>query len=292
MDVADLGIFVEVAEALALTEAARRLGISKSMVSRGVSRLEAQLGTQLVARTPRGIALTEAGSHLLEYARRICLEVEAARDALHPSGELRGRLRISAPLSFGPSFVAPAMAELARRHPELHLYVSYSDRYVNIVQEGFDCAIRIGRLLDSDLVARRIGPIFGKLVASPDYLDKRGRPQGLKDLPRHEALIQPGEVWRFLDGGEIVTIHPHGRFKSDHGAALAQAAAAGLGIALLPDFLIQSYLESGALVEVLQDVPRPESGIFIVRPPRQHSSRKMRVLTEFLIELFARSNED
>ena len=291
MDVADLEIFVELVEARALTDAARRLGISKSMVSRGLSRLEASLGTQLMTRTPRGVTLTEAGSSLLEHARRICLETEMAREAVHPSGELRGLLRITAPLSFGPSFIAPAMAEMARRYPELHIFVSYSDRYVNIVKEGFDCAIRIGRLPDSDLVARRIGPIYGKLVASPDYLARNGCPQRLEDLSRHEALLQPDEVWRFMKGSEIITIHPHGRFKSDHGASLASAAAEGLGIALLPDFLVQTYLESGALVEVLQNFLRPEAGIFVVRPPGQNPARKIRLLTDFLIEFFDRSKE-
>jgi DNA-binding transcriptional LysR family regulator len=135
-------------------------------------------------------------------------------------------------------------------------------------------------------MARRVGPISGRLVASPDYIKRHGAPETPQELLTHEALLQGTESWQVLDGEKAVTIHPQGRFKADNGTALASAAAAGLGIAALPDFLIETYVASGALVPVMTRYPLPPAGIFVVRPPGQHPSRKVRVLTEMLIECF------
>lgn len=286
MDIEDLRTFVEVADAGGVTSAALRLGISKSMVSRRLIRLEAELGTQLLARTTRGAALTEAGATFRDYAARVCAEIDVARETILPAGELCGRLRIAAPLSFGPTHFAPVLADMARRHPQLHIHTSYSDRFVDLVAEGFDCAIRIGTLQDSSLIARRIGPLHGKFVASPDYIRTYGSPETPEELVAHQALMQGMETWQLMDGDRIMTVNPRGRFKADSGVALAVAAAAGLGIAALPDYLIQDYMASGALVPVMTRHPPPPAGIFIVRPPGQHPARKVRVLTEMLIECF------
>src|ERR1700759_4317084 len=159
MDLEDLRTFVDVADAGGVSAAARRLGVSKSIVSRRLFRLEAELGVQLLARTTRGAALTEAGVTFREHAARVRAEIDAALETILPAGELRGRLRIAAPLSLGPTHLAPAFAELARRQPLLHVQASYSDRFVDIVGEGFDCAIRVGYLSDSNLLARRLGPL-------------------------------------------------------------------------------------------------------------------------------------
>ena len=286
LDVEDLRTFVEVADAGGVSPAARRLGVSKSIVSRRLFRLEAELGVQLLARTTRGAALTEAGVTFREHAARVCAEIDVARETILPAGDLRGRLRIAAPLSFGPTHLAPVLAELARRHPLLHVHASYSDRFVDIVGEGFDCAVRVGYLSDSNLIARRIGPIYGKLVASPDYIKEHGAPETPDELLTHQALMQGTETWRFIDGDKTISVHPQGRFKADNGTALAAAAVAGLGIAALPDFLTETHLASGALVPVMTRYPLPEAGIFVVRPPGQHPARKVRVLTELLIEHF------
>lgn len=256
------------------------------MVSRRLIRLEAELGTQLLARTTRGAALTEAGATFRDYAARVCAEIDVARETILPAGELCGRLRIAAPLSFGPTHFAPVLADMARRHPQLHIHTSYSDRFVDLVAEGFDCAIRVGTLQDSSLIARRIGPLHGKFVASPDYIRTHGSPETPEELVAHQALMQGMETWQLMDGDRIMTVNPRGRFKADSGVALAVAAAAGLGIAALPDYLIQDYMASGALVPVMTRHPPPPAGIFIVRPPGQHPARKVRVLTEMLIECF------
>jgi len=286
VDVEDLRTFVEVANAGGVSSAARRLGVSKSIVSRRLVRLETELGIQLLARTTRGAALTEAGVTFREHAARVCAEIDVARETILPAGDLRGRLRIAAPLSFGPTHLAPVLAELARRHPLLHVHASYSDRFVDIIGEGFDCAVRVGYLGDSNLVARRIGPIYGKLVASPDYIKEHGAPETPDELLRHQALMQGTETWRFIDGDKTIAVHPQGRFKADNGTALAAAAVAGLGVAALPDFLTENNFVSGALVPVMTRYPLPEGGIFVVRPPGQHPARKVRVLTELLIGHF------
>ena len=286
MDLEDLRTFVEVADAGGVSPAARRLGVSKSIVSRRLFRLEAELGVQLLARTTRGAALTEAGVAFREHAARVCAEIDSARETILPAGDLRGRLRIAAPLTFGPTLLAPVFAELARRHPLLHVHVCYSDRFVDLVGEGFDCAVRVGYLSDSNLLARQVGPIGGKLVASPDYIRAHGAPETPDDILTHQALMQGTETWQFTDGAKTISIHPQGRFKADNGTALAVAAVAGLGLAWLPACLIEDYLASGALMPVMTRYPPPTAGLYVVRPPGQHPARKVQVLTDLLIEQF------
>ncbi|RUU27764.1 LysR family transcriptional regulator [Mesorhizobium sp. M6A.T.Ce.TU.016.01.1.1] len=289
MDIEDLQTFVAVADAGGVSAAARRLGVSKSIVSRRLFRVEAELGVQLLARTTRGAALTEAGITFRDHAARASAEIDTARETILPSGELRGRLRVAMPLSFGPTHFAPVLAEMAQHHPQLHIHTSYSDRFVDLIAEGFDCAIRVGYLQDSNLIARRVGPIYGKLVASPDYIKAHGSPETVEQLVNHQALMQGTEAWQFMDGDKIVTVQPQGRFKADNATALAAAAAAGLGIAWLPDCITYDHVTSGALVPIMTRYPPPSAGAYVVRPPGKHPTRKVRVLTEMLIEYFARN---
>ncbi|MER8825198.1 LysR family transcriptional regulator [Mesorhizobium sp. M0938] len=289
MDIEDLQTFVAVADAGGVSAAARRLGVSKSIVSRRLFRVEAELGVQLLARTTRGAALTEAGITFRDHAARASAEIDTAREAIFPTGDLRGRLRVAMPLSFGPTHFAPVLAEMAHQHPKLHIHASYSDRFVDLIADGFDCAIRVGYLQDSNLIAKRIGPIYGKLVASPDYIKASGSPQTPDELVTHQALMQGTEAWQFMDGDKIVTVQPQGRFKADNATALAAAAVAGLGIAWLPDCITYDYVTSGALVPIMTRYPPPSAGAYVVRPPGKHPTRKVRVLTEMLIEYFARN---
>jgi DNA-binding transcriptional LysR family regulator len=286
VDIEELRTFVEVAVAGGVSPAARRLGVSKSIVSRRLARLEAELGVQLLARNTRGAMLTEAGATLRDHAARACAEIDLAKEAILPADDLRGRLRVSVPLSFGPTHFAPVLAKMAKRHPQLHIHTVYSDRFVDLIAEGFDCAIRLGYLQDSSLLARRVGPIHGALVASPDYIEAHGAPETLQQLLAHEAVMQGTESWRLMDGEQVVSVHPRGRFKADNGTALVAAALAGLGIAMLPDGLIREHVASGALVPVLLRHPPAPAGIYVVRPPGQHPVGKVRVLTDLLIECF------
>lgn len=287
MDIEDLRTFVEVADTGGVSPAARRLGISKSMVSRRLARIETELGVQLLARTTRGAGLTEAGVTFSEFASKTCSEIDIARETILPEGHLRGRLRIAVPLTSGPMYFAPVLAEMAIHHPQLQIHAEYSDRFVDLVADGFDCAIRVGTLPDSSpsLIARRVGEIYGKLVASPDYIRRHGSPEKPDDIAAHQALVG-AEAWRFTEDDRIITVQPQGRFSSDNGAALASAAAAGLGIAWLPDCVTHEYLASGALVPVMTRFPLPVGGVFVVRPSSPHPARKVRILAEFLIASF------
>jgi DNA-binding transcriptional LysR family regulator len=281
--------FVEVADAGGVSAAARRLGLPKSIVSRRLQRLEQDLGAQLLARTTRGASLTEAGANLREHAVRAIAELEAAREAVSPEGDVPGRLRIAAPLSFGATHLAPALAELASRHPRLHIHTSYSDQYVDLVGEGFDVGIRVGFLADSNLIGRKIAPLCGMCVASPAYLSAHGTPSTPQDLVQHECLLQGNETWRFIVNGKAVSIRPQGRFKADNGSALLAAALANLGIAALPDFLADGSIAAGTLIPILTDFPSPEAGIYVVRPPGSAAPRKVRALIDILIEWFGKN---
>jgi DNA-binding transcriptional LysR family regulator len=283
-DLADLETFVAVADAGGVSGAARRLGLPKSIVSRRLARLEGELNAQLLTRTTRGAALTEAGATFREHAARIVAELDSARDSLSPDGELRGLLRIAAPLSFGASHLAPLVTDFARQHPQLQITTAYGDKFVDLVADGFDVAIRLGWLPDSTRVARRIGPVTGRMVAAREYVETHGAPTSLDDVTSHPALMQGTEIWRVRDGERIITLHPQGRFKADNGQALVSAVLAGLGIAMLPDFLIEEHIASGALVTLLPQYPMPEAGLYVVRPPGDHPPRKVRVFTDMVVE--------
>jgi len=286
LDIEELRTFVEVADAGGISAAALRLGVAKSIVSRRLTRLEAELGVQLLSRTTRGAALTEAGAMFRDYAARACAEVDLAIETIAPAGELRGRLRIAAPLTFGPTHFAPVLAEMARRHPQLQIHTCYSDHVVNLLAEGFDCAIRVGYLQDSNLVAKYVGPIYASTVASPAYIKAHGEPATPEELLAHQALMQGTESWYFMDGDETITVRPQGRFKADNGAALVAAAVAGLGVAHLPNIVIQEHLCSGALIPVMTRYPVAPAAAYVVRPPGQHPAKKVRILAELLIEFF------
>jgi DNA-binding transcriptional LysR family regulator len=286
LDIEELRTFVEVADAGGVTQAARRLGVSKSIVSRRLARLEQDLGVQLLARTTRSAALTEAGVTFRDHAARVCIEMDIAKEAILPLGELRGTLRIAAPLTFGPTHFAAVIAQLAQRHPGLHVHTSYSDRFVDLVAEGYDCAIRVGYLPDSTLIARRVGPIFGKLVATPGYIKAHGAPETPEEIIEHQAIMKGAEAWQFMDGDRIVQVRPTGRFKADNGISLVAAVLESIGIAYLPEALVADHISSGALVQIMARHPIPPAGIFVVRPPGQHPARKVKVVTEMLIECF------
>lgn len=286
MDIESLRTFVKVADAGGISPAARQLGLPKSIVSRRLMSLEKKLGVSLLERSTRGAAVTTSGAIFLPHAAKACARFDLAKVELLSVGELRGRLRVAAPLTFGPGQFAPVLAQMAQENPGIEISACYTDRFVDLIAEGFDCGIRVGFLEDSNLIARRVGPIFGKCVASPGYLKAHGSPLRPHDILSHEALMQGTEAWQFRDGDTTITLRPSGRFKADSGAALVDAAIAGLGIARVPDGLTTAYIASGALVPILTDYPVPPAGIFVVRPPSPFPDRKVQVLTDMLIACF------
>lgn len=289
-DVDQLKALVEVIEGGGFSRAAARLGLSKSIISRRITALETDLGVRLLARTTRGVSPTEAGLELKLRADRILADIDEAREAVARSGqEIGGTLRIALPLSFGLRHVQPLLTDMALAHPRLKIDAVYSDGLADLVAERFDAAVRLGVLADSTLVARRIAPIHAAMVASPAYLVRRGRPATPADLADHDAVVQSGmrqgEAWRFQDGKRSITIRPNARFRADNGEAVAQAAIAGLGIAMLPTFLISDAISEGALEPLLPDYPLGEAGLYLVRPPGS-APAKVRILTELMVERF------
>jgi DNA-binding transcriptional LysR family regulator len=286
----DLRSFVEVIETGGFSRAAKRMGISKSVLSRRIARLEADLGTPLLSRTTRGISPTEAGLEFKARSERILADYDEARESASQQGSaVIGRLRISAPLSFGVRHVTPLLAEIVQRHPRLELDVSYSDRVVDLITERFDLAIRIGVLEDSSLVARRLASMRAAVVASPSYLSRHGRPQTPYDLTTHECLLYSGGrvgEWPFRSGKRLISIRPRGRLRSDSGEAQLLWAEAGLGIAYLPTFMLSDAIERGAVEPILRDYPSPEYGIYAVRPPGANVTGKVRLLIDALVERF------
>lgn len=289
MEIEELRTFVEVADAGGVSPAARRLGISKSIVSRRLLRLEDELGIQLLARNTRGATLTEAGVTFREYAAQACSCMDVAMETMLPQGELRGRLRVAAPYIYGPTHIAPILAEMARRHPQLQIQTSYNDHFVDLIGEGYDCGIRFGYLAESNLVVRKVAPLHGKFVASPEYIAKHGAPETPDELVKHETIMLHTETWQCMDGKKIITMRPQGRFKADNGNALVAAALAGIGISRQANEFVDQHIAAGRLVQVMPRFPLPPAGIYVVRPPGQQPARKIRILTEMLIECFGRN---
>ena len=286
MEIDDLRTFVEVADAGGVNSAARRLGVAKSIVSRRVLRLEEELGVQLLTRSTRGAALTEAGTMFRDRAADICSSIDAAREEMSPEGELKGLLRVAAPASFAAQ-LATSLAEFGRRHPSLHVHIRFNDRYVDLVGEGFDCGIRVGYLPDSNLVARKIGSLGVRLFASPAYLAENGEPESPADILKHSAITPGTDTWTFTKGDQSIAVHPQGRFKADSAHVLVEAAVAGIGIVAMGELVAEPYVATGSLVPVMTDYQLPPVGIYVVRPSGQKPTRKVRVLIDLLAEEFA-----
>lgn len=286
----DIRSFIAVVEAGGFGRAAQSLGLAKSIVSRRVSRLEAELGTRLLSRTTRGVSATEAGLEFKARSERVLAELEEAREAVaQQAGGVAGRLRLAMPLTFGNRHVAPVLGELAQLYPRLEIDVQASDRYVDLIGERFDAAIRIGSLKDSSLIARRIAAVYGIVVGSPDYFARHGRPQAPNDLVRHDCLLYTGtqeQDWVFRIGKRWVPIRPRGRMRSDSGDTLLSWAAAGLGLAVLPTFIVSDALRSGAVEPILLDYPMPTRALYVVRPPGPYVPGKVRVLIDLLVARF------
>ncbi|MCX5493927.1 LysR substrate-binding domain-containing protein [Kaistia dalseonensis] len=286
MEIEDLRTFVEVADAGGINSAARRLGLAKSIVSRRLLRLEEELGAELLARTTRGAVLTEAGISFRDQAADICAKIDAAREEMSPNGDIRGLLRIAGPASVGTYF-ASVLADLARRHPALNVHTRFSDQYVDLAAEGFDCGIRVGYMPDSNLIARKIGSLPVRLYASPDYIAENGAPEYPGDILKHAAITAGTNSWVFSDGDQSFTVNPQGRFRADNAYVLTEAAAAGLGILAMGAMIAEPYVQDGRLVPIMTRFTLPDVGIFVVRPPSQHTPRKVRVLIDLMVERFA-----
>ena len=284
----EMEMFVRVIEAGGFTEAARRCGVSKSAVSKQISSLEQRLGARLLNRTTRRVSPTEIGLAYYDRVSRVLAEAaEADAVATSLQSTPRGELRISAPQSFGVLKLAPIVADFLNTHPEVTAHVALDDRFVELISEGFDLAIRVGALEDSSLKARKLGEAASMLVASPAYLKQRGEPKSVADLADHALLhysyLASGRSWR-LNGpkGAEITVRAGGPLTVNNGSALLAAAERGLGIALTPSFIVEESLRAGRVVPVLPEAAPEPLGIWAVTPPGRYVQPKVRAFIDFV----------
>lgn len=272
-----------------LSAAGRELGLSPAMAARHLDALEHRLGVTLVHRTTRRLALTEAGRAFLDKAQLLLSDLAEAEDeASSANVAVRGLLRVSAPVSFGVLHIAPLAAEFGKLHPEVTLELGLNDRYVDLMDEGWDLAIRIGRLADSSLIARKLADISIMVVASPHYLARRGTPRTAAELSHHDCLgftlSETGGVrtWSFGANGEI-KIPIKAVLKANNGDVLAAAAAAGQGIAYMPRFIAAPHLAAGRLIPLALDAPMPQpGGVYALTHPDRRPAAKTRAWIDFL----------
>ena len=280
-------LFVRVAELGSFAGAAQQLGVARSVVTRQIAGLEAHLGVKLMARSTRRLTLTSAGTAYLEKCRVILNLVEAAEIGVAEERQTpRGNIRISLPLSFGLKRLAPLLLDFSQRYPEVALDMDYSDRRVNLIEEGIDLSIRVTRRLDAGDVARRIGTSRMRVLASPDYLSRHGQPAHPAELAHHVCLgytnAGAATTWQFVVDGQLESFPIRSRINANNGDVLTEAAAQGLGIACQPDFIAGSFIAAGRVVEILVDYPGPELGIYAMLPSNRHIPHRVRVLMDFL----------
>jgi DNA-binding transcriptional LysR family regulator len=284
--------FAAVVEAGSFSAAALRLRSSKSLVSRQIAALESELGARLFHRTTRSLTLTEEGRRYHAQVVRILADIaEANRSLSSLQAAPRGLLRVNAPMSFGYLHLAPAVPDFLMQCPEVELDLTMNDRYVDLIEEGVDLALRLGRLAESSLVARKLAPARRVVCASPGYLQAHGVPQTPEDLKAHQCLcysnMTMSEEWRFIrKDGKAWPVDVKGRLHVNNGDALREAALKDLGLVFLPTFIVGRDLQASTLVSVLTDYVAQDSGLYAVYPHARHLSAKVRAFVDFLVTRF------
>lgn len=288
----DLALFARVVESRSFTEAARRSGIAKSAVSRRISLLERRLGVQLLRRTTRSLFVTPEGARFYEHCAQVLASAQAAEGAIAGAEAVaRGRVRVSAPVTFAQMHLVWAVAAFLREHPEVEVQLATDDRLVDVVEGGFDLVVRISRLRDASFVARPLATDRLVVVGAPGYLEERGRPEHPEELVHHECLHyelvpKPAE-WRFRGRTGGTSIPVRGSFSSTDGTVLRQAALAGAGLAVLPWFMVAPDVVAGRLELVLDGQRRAEIGVFAVVASTRGLPLRVRALLDHLVRWFA-----
>jgi DNA-binding transcriptional LysR family regulator len=278
--------FRTVVEAGGFSAAARRLNLSKAAVSKQIAELEAHFGTALLQRTTRRLNVTDTGRRYFENCVRLLDELtEIEAEVRHSQAEPSGRLRISAPIAFGNKLLGPVVCELTRRFPKLELQFELNDRFVDLIEEGFDAALRIRtNLPDSSLMAKRLCRITRSVCAAPSYLKRKGTPKSPEELKQHDCLIYTLSTspfdWRFMIGNKAVNVPVGGGIQSNNGQFLMAPLLAGQGIAFLPDFTVGDFIREGKLRRILTDFPVDDHDLYLVYPANRHQSPKLRAFME------------
>ncbi len=285
--------FVAVAETESFTQAAKRLDVSTAQVSRQVSALETRLATRLFYRTTRRVSVTEAGRIYYQHCRQV---LDALDDAECSITNLqlspRGKLRLTAPITYGEKRIAPLVNEFVVRYPELDVEMNLTNQKLDLVGGGYDLAVRLGKLEDSSMMARRLSSRTLYVCASPQYLAARGTPHELAELAQHNCLQGNLDYWRFQEQGQPRNVRVSGNIRCDSGRALLDAALKGIGIVQLPDYYVQTALDLGQLLPLLTDYREDDDGIWAVYPQTRHLSPKVRMLLDFLVESLGTSGPD
>lgn len=280
--------FVAVAEAQSFTGAARALETSVAQISRKVAALEDRLSIKLLIRTTRKVSVTEAGQTYYQHCRHL---VEGLKQADRAITELnatpQGRLKITSSVTYGEQLIAPLLSDFMLMYPQLELELILSNQTLDLVEQDFDLAIRLGRLTDSTMMAKRLSSRQVRVCASPYYIEKYGEPHTLSELSQHNCLVGSIPIWRFIEKKKEKSVRVKGSIHCNSGAALTNAALKGLGIVQLPDFYVQESMDKGELVEILVPYREPKEGIWALYPNNRHLSAKVRLLVEFLAKELA-----
>ena len=284
-------VFTNVVEFEGFSAAASHLGISRASVSKQVIQLEESLGARLLNRTTRRVSVTEVGEAYYERCKRVLAEVEEADllvEQLH--SEPRGTLKVSAPMSFGVAHLGPAVSDFLSEYRELSISLTLNDRFTDLIEEGFDIAIRIAQSADSSLIARRLSGVRCVMTATPEYLERKGVPTKPQDLSGHQCLsysyLASGLEWSIFGPNGATSVKVSGPLKTNNGEVLLQAARQNLGVAFLPNFLVREDIQAGVLVPVLEQYRLPELSIYAVSPPNRFPARKVQAFIAFLAERF------
>jgi DNA-binding transcriptional LysR family regulator len=286
-----LEVFAKTAAAGSFSAAGRAMGISQTMVTKHIAALEARLGVKLFHRSTRRLSITDAGRSYLEASERILTDMDAIEAAISSDRiEPRGLLRLNAPVSFGTRWIASSLTEFAKLHPYVTVELSLNDRLVDLAEEGWDLAIRIGSLSDSSLIARRVAPCRTAICAAPTYLKTSGTPRTVAELPAHNCLgytlsrLTGVNRWTFGAKADV-TVEVSGNLRANNGDALLAAAIAGQGIIYQPTFIVADSLRRGALVALTLDQPTIElGGIYAVFLPNRHPPAKVRAFIDFIAD--------
>ncbi len=275
--------FVAVAEAESFTAAAKRLGISTAQVSRQVSALETRLSAKLFYRTTRRVSVTEVGNIYYQHCRQLLDGLDEAERAItNLQSTPTGKLKITAPVTYGERTIAPLVNNFVAKYPDLDVWLRLTNQTLDLIDEGYDLAIRLGKLDDSTMMAKRLASRTQYVCASPDYLSTHGVPHSLSELEQHNCLQGTLDYWRFQEKSKARNIKIKGNIRCNSGRALVDAALKGIGIVQLPDYYVLNYIESGQLVSLLEHLCEPDDGVWAVYPHNRHLSPKVRMLLDYL----------
>ena len=280
--------FVHVAETESFTKAAKRLEISTAQVSRQISALENRLSIKLFYRTTRKVSVTEEGRIFYQHCRGVLDGLEEAERAItNLQAKPHGKIKLSAPVTYGEQQILPLINDFLLQYVDVEISVTLSNQKVDLVEEGFDLAIRIGKLSDSTLMAKNLSHRTNYVCASPAYLAKHGIPHALSELSQHNCLLGTHDYWRFKEAGRDKNIRVSGNVRYNSGHGLVDAAIKGIGLVQLPHYYVDAHIKSGDLVTVLDNSREPEEGIWAVYPYNRHLSPKIRLLGDFLAQQLA-----